>query len=151
MSLSMEFLGSEIQPAVYLSNLSTITTDSLISLMEKICDERSIPIMMRKDTVTSGSFFNKKTYECIIVNHPNPPQDYAAQIYVLGGNTILFHFGGKSKAFREKNEYEAVRKGQGTAVQSMKYMFKQPDKMELEQELAWHGRVIDAFNSLIQK
>jgi hypothetical protein len=150
MSLSMDILGSEIQPAMTFSNASDITADFVISSMKNVCAERNIPAVFSKDTIKTGTLFNKKTYECVIVNHPNPPQAYAQQVYVLSGTTVLFHFFGNSKAFRENNEYEAVRAGQGTTMQSMKYMFKQPDKMALEQELGWHGQVIAAFNSLIQ-
>ncbi len=149
MSLSMEFLGSEIQPSVSFRDVSNITADFIIASMQNACQASNIPARFRKDTVTSGRMFSKRTYECVIVNHPNPPQDYAAQVYVLAGNTVLFHFAGNSKAFREKNEYEAVKEGKGTTMQSMKYMFKQPNKVALEVELAWHGQVIGAFNSLI--
>ncbi|MCM1325828.1 MAG: hypothetical protein NC094_07670 [Bacteroidales bacterium] len=149
MSLSMEFLGSEIQQGIVFRDTSNITADFIIASMESICCKADIPAKFRKDTITSGKLFKKKTYECVIINHPNPPQDYAAQVYVLAGNTILFHYAGNSKAFREKNEYEAVQKGTSTTMQSMKYMFKQPNKMALEIELAWHTQIIEAFNSLI--
>ena len=151
MSLSMEYLGSEIQEAITFYNVETVTAEDIIANMERVCGENNIPAKFRKDTVTSGSFLKKKTYECVIVNHPQPPQDYAAQVYVLAGNTVLFHYAGNSKAFREQNEYEAVRNGQGTTMQSMKYMFKQPDKVALKMELAWHGQVIDAFNSFVER
>ncbi len=118
--------------------------------MENICNERGIPAKFRKDIVTSGNLFHKKKYECVIVNHPNPPQEYAAEVYVLAGNIVLFHYAGNSKAFREQNEYKAVLGGQGTAMQSMKYMFKQPNKVALEMELGWHGQLMDAFNSMVQ-
>lgn len=150
MSLSIEFLGSEIRQAISFADATNITADFIIASMENVCNEYNIPAKFRKDTVTSGKLFNKKTYECVIVNHPNPPQEYAAQVYVLAGNTVLFYYAGNSKAFREKNEYEAVRTGRGTTMQSMKYMFKQPDKVALQTELAWHGQLIEAFNSLVR-
>lgn len=150
MSLSMEFLGSEIQPPMTFADASNITADYIVNTIGNICNERNIPAKFRKDIITSGKLFSKKTYECVIINHPNPPQEYAAQVYVLAGNTVMFHFAGNSKAFREKNEYEAVKAGQGTTMQSMKYMFKQPDKIALEMELGWHRQVIDVFNGLVR-
>lgn len=75
--------------------------------MEFLCSE----IQFRKDTVTSGKRFNKKTYESVIINYPNPPpQDYAAQVYVI------------------KNEYEAVLAGQGTTMKSMECLWVYEEK-----------------------
>lgn len=149
MSLSMEFLGSEIQQSITFSNAANLNADFIISEMESVCKAHNIQAVFQKDTVTTGGFFNKKSYACVIIRHPNPPQEYAHQVYVIAGNTIMFRFWGNSKAFREKNEYEEVRSGQGNSLLSMKYMFKQPDKMAYEVELSWHGQVIGAFNSLL--
>ena len=150
MSISMELLGNEIQPTLTLADASNVNADNIMTKMKNVCDQSGIPAKFRKDKVIEGRILNKRTYECVIVSHPNPPQDYASQIYVIAGDTIIFRFIGVSKAAREQNEYDAVRQGKGTTLQSMKYIFKQPNTMELEREKGWHSRVIDAFNSLIQ-
>lgn len=145
----MEFLGSEIQSPISFRDTTNINADNIISSMQLECNSENIPAVFRKDVVTSGGMFNKKKYECVIVSHPNPPQSYCAQVYVIAGDTILFHFFGNSKAFRDNNTYERVKSGQGSSMETMKYMFKQPDKVALQMELTWHNKLISAFNSLV--
>ena len=150
MSFDASYFGSEIQRPLTLLNVTNISVDEVMNNMESICKGSGIPANFEKNSVVSGGFLSKKTYECIVVRHPEPPQDYCAQIYTFAGNTITFNFIGNSKAMREKNEYDEVMAGGGTAIQRTKYMFKKPDNIALQQEMGWHASVIGVFNSLIK-
>lgn len=150
MSFDARFLGGEIQEPIIFSATAGISIQMIKEDMEIGCRESGIPAEFSISSVTEGGIFNKTTYPALLINHPNPPQEYCSQLYILAKNTVIFRFIGRSKAFKEKYESESVARGESSALIGLKYLFKQPSPVAMELELTWHRQVISVFNGLVR-
>lgn len=64
-----------------------ITAETLSSAIECFAINRGIPATVRTDTVSEGGLFGK-TYPCVVVSHPNPPDSYFDHVIALCDNQI---------------------------------------------------------------
>ena len=70
--------------------------------------------MIRKSSleVSRGfGIFKKTVFMAVEISHPNPPQSYCKQLYVIYEDG--FFFVGSSKAFSERNNFEAAMNDTG--------------------------------------
>lgn len=86
------------------------------------------------------------SYPCVVIKHPNPPQEYFTDVYIINGNTVNFYFFGNSKANYVTNRAESRK---GTLSGSLMNLFSGADKMGLQQEMLWHNQVYNVFESLV--
>lgn len=146
--LSLEF----IEPMGF-NDMSNVTSEIIISNMKAICDENKIPAHFRESSVEiSEGLFNKATFKAIEISHPNPPQSYCKQLYVLYPTGIRFFFVGSSQAFSEHNNYEAALNGSGgnlkAKIRAMAGIEPNPEQYELE--MSWHEAIYSVFQSLVE-
>lgn len=57
--------------------------------------------------------FKKAVLKAVEISNPNPPQSYCKQLYVICKEGIRFFFVGSSKAFSERNNFEAAMNDTG--------------------------------------
>lgn len=146
-------LGQEFVKPMGCNDMRNVTPEVIISNMEAICEEHGIPARFRESSVEiSKSIFNKATFKAVEISHPNPPQSYCRQLYVLYPDGIRFFFVGSSKAFYERNNYEAAMNGTGGNLKAKMRAIAgiEPDSEPYEQEMAWHETIYSVFCSLIE-
>ena len=146
-------LGGEFADPIGINDMSDVTPDFLISNMKAICLENEIPAEFDEASVEiSKGIFSKATFKAVEVSHPNPPQSYCRQLYVLYPDGIRFFFVGSSQAFSERNNYEAAMNGSGGNLKAKMRAIAgiEPDSEPYEQEMAWHGTIYSVFQSLLE-
>lgn len=148
-------LGEEFSEPISFSDMSNVTPEIIISNMEEICRENDIPALIRKSSleVSRGlGIFNKTVFKAVEISHPNPPQSYCKQLYVICGDGIRFFFVGSSKAFSERNNFEAAMNDTGGNLKAKARAFFgiAPDEKPFEQEMEWHNTIHAVFISLLE-
>ena len=149
----MNDLGQEFVDPIAFNDMSNVTPEIIISNMESICKENEIPARFRESSVEiSRGFFNKTTFRAVEISHPNPPQSYCSQLYVLFPDGIRFFFVGSSQAFSERNNYEAALNGSGGNLKARIRAISgiEPDSEPYELEMDWHGTIYSVFQSLLE-
>lgn len=164
-------LGTEFVDGIGFKDMSNLTPEKIISEMKAVCDANGIPATFEEAKFLEGgagsivsslaygqkpSLFKalKKTeFRAVKISHPNPPQSYCDQLYIILDNGVRFFFVGESKAFKEKNEYELARNGQGQGV-GLKSKFRAfigvgPDEEPYNTEMEWHTSVYSVFESMV--
>ena len=106
-------------------------------------EEKKIPAKFSIDTVKDGGLFGR-TYPCIVITHPNPPQRYFTDIYLLNDNVVNFYFFGESKANTSRNIAEAEK---GTLKGFVRSAFASSNEMPYQQEMFWHRQIFELFKS----
>ena len=146
-------LGEEFAEPIGFSDMSIVTPEIVISSMKEICEGNNIPASFRKVSLElSKGFFNKTTFCAIEISHPNPPQSYCKQLYVICPDGMRFFFVGSSKAFSEKNNYEAAMNGIGGNFKARVSSFfgVAPDTKPYELEMEWHNIIFTVFQSILE-
>ena len=92
-------LGQEFAEPVVFNDMSNVTPEVIIKNMKAICEENEIPACFDETEVVMGGFFKKVQFRAVEVSHPNPPQSYCSQLYVIYNDGIRFFFVGSSAAF----------------------------------------------------
>lgn len=134
----------DIQAPVRIRNLSLV---NIANGTQAELSARGIPATVKTDQVKSGGLLGK-TYNCIMISHPNPPQTYYQHMYIIDNDTICFKYWGTSKAMYNSNRKEQLRSS-GTISGMIKSAFINDDEMAFQQEANWHGNVIGTFNDLL--
>ena len=124
---------------------ANVEANSIATLMTQKAAELGVPVNISVDTVKEGGLFGM-SYPCVVINHPNPPQEYFTDVYIINGNTVNFYFFGNSKANYVTNRAESRK---GTLSGSLMNLFSGADKMGLQQEMLWHNQVYNVFESLV--
>lgn len=124
---------------------TNVEANSIATLMTQKAEELGVPVNISVDTVKEGGLFGR-SYPCVVINHPNPPQEYFTDVYIINGNTVNFYFFGNSKANYVTNRAES-RKGTLSGV--FMNLFSGADEMGLQQEMLWHNQVYNVFESLV--
>lgn len=149
----LDDLGQEFAEPIAFNDMSSVTTDVIIANMKALCEENEIPASFCTSTVEiSRGLFRKRTFNAVEIEHPNPPQNYCRQLYVLGGDSVHFFFVGNSHAFAEKNNYEAALNGTGGNFKAKMRAIAgiAPDIEPYEAEMAWHEAIYSAFLALVE-
>lgn len=148
-------LGEEFSEPIAFSDMSNVTPENIISNMEKICKENDIPALIRESSleISNGfGIFKKAVLKAVEISHPNPPQSYCKQLYVICKEGIRFFFVGSSKAFSERNNFEAAMNDTGGNLKAKARAFFgiAPDEKPFEQEMEWHNTIHAVFISLLE-
>lgn len=83
-----------------------LNVENIVSLMSQKAEELGVPARITTSTVKEGGLFGH-TYPCVVIDHPNPPQQYFTDVYIINGNTVNFYFFGESKANTATNKANA--------------------------------------------
>lgn len=166
-----EDLGTEFAEGIRFRDMSNITPEKIINDMREVCNAKGIPASFEEEVFLVGgagsivsalaygqkpSLFkalSKKEYKAIKISHPNPPQSYCDQLYIIFNDCVRFFYVGESKAFKEKNEYEMAASGNGQGV-GLKAKFSafigvRPDEEPYNREIEWHQSVYSVFESMV--
>ena len=87
------------------------------------------------------------TYPCVVIEHPNPPQQYFTDVYIINGNTVNFYFFGESKANTATNKANARK---NTLIGMIMNSIAGSNEMAYQQEMFWHRQIYEIFESFIQ-
>lgn len=141
--LNIKNCHGDIQPSIRTRNFSLV---DIANEMRFKLSVREIPATVNINEIKSGGLFGK-TYNCLFICHPNPPQQYYDHVYIVDNDTITFKYYGSSKAMYNSNRKEQLRNA-GTISGMIKSAFINDDEMAFQQEANWHDDVIRAFNDL---
>lgn len=122
-----------------------LTAENIAECMREEAAAQGIPASITTDFVKEGGIFGK-SYPCIVIKHPNPPQQYFTDIYIINNNIINFYFFGNSKASRAISLANATK---NTFTGALFSSFSGSKEMKLQAEMAWHKQVYGLFESLI--
>ncbi|MDO4169423.1 MAG: hypothetical protein Q4D45_05915 [Lachnospiraceae bacterium] len=122
---------------------SNLNAEYIAELMKATADRMGVPMNVGIDTVKEGGLFGK-TYPCVVITHPNPPQQYFTDVLIINGASINFYFFGNSKANYATNK---ANQRKGTITGSILNAISGTDEMAYQQEMLWHRQVIDTFES----
>lgn len=142
-------LGEEFHQPINFGE--SVRIEQIMSEVEAVCNQQDIPSVVNGAIVSYGGLLTMKRCRAMVVRHPNPPQSYCDQLYVMDEGVMRFYFVGASKAFKEKNEYKMVMSGQGAgAIATMKtFLGFMPNEEEYNKEMAWHESVFSVFASMV--
>lgn len=146
-------LGQEFADPIGFNDMSTVTPDIIISNMSEICKEHDIPVVFRESSIEiSKGVFNKHEFKAVEISHPNPPQRYCDQLYVILGDCVRFFFVGSSEAFATVNNYQAAMDGTGGNLKAKLHAIAgiEPDMEPYETEMEWHQTIFAVFQSLLE-
>lgn len=148
-------LGEEFSEPIGFSDMSNVTPENIIFNMEEICKENNIPALIRESSleISRGfGIFKKAVFKAVEISHPNPPQSYCKQLYVICEDRIRFFFVGSSKAFSERNNFEAAMNDTGGNLKAKVRAFfgVAPDEKPFEQEMEWHNTILAVFISILE-
>ena len=149
----MHDLGQEISDPMGCNDMSNVTPEVIIGNMKALCDENEIPAVFSESSIEiSEGIFRKNEYKAIKISHPNPPQRYCDQLYIILPEGIRFFFVGASDAFSTVNNYQAAVDGTGGNIKAKLHAIAgiQPDMEPYEAEMEWHQTILAVFNSLVE-
>lgn len=133
----------ELHPPMRFNDVSNLTTDNIASIITDGAADRNVPVNVTKTSIHSGGLFFGSDYPCVMVSHPNPPQEYFSLLFIINGNTLSFMLWGNSKANYNRNK-KAEYKQEGKLFRSM---FVSDDPMALQTEQAWEADVMNILES----
>ncbi|WP_329380529.1 hypothetical protein [Anaerofustis butyriciformans] len=120
--------------------------DTIVTTIKHIAENKSIPIDIKIDEISTGGLFGKKM-PCIIISHPNPPISYFQHMIIINGNIFNFQFWGMSKANYNNNMKEMDRNS-GKLSGLIKSALRSDMSMELQTEQIWHQKIISIYNDI---
>lgn len=120
--------------------------DVIVSAMAEKAEEMGIPAVIKQDTIREGGLFGH-TYPCVVIEHPNPPQKYFTDVYVINKDIINFYYFGESKANTSNNKAKA--RG-NTLTGKILNSISGSNTLAWQQELNWHEEILDIFLSLVK-
>ena len=122
-----------------------LTADNVAAAMSQKAEEMGIPARITTDTIKEGGMFGA-SYPCVVINHPNPPQQYFTDIYIINGNSVNFYFFGESKANTATNKANARKnKLSGMILNSI----SGSKEMAYQQEMVWHNQIKSIFEEAV--
>ncbi len=145
MGFNLKYNRGMIADPISFQDASGLDAQNVASLMKKEAEAMGIPARITVDTVKEGGLFGS-TYSCVVINHPNPPQQYFTDVYIINGNTVNFYFFGESKANTATNKANARK---NTLTGMIMNSISGSNEMAYQQEMFWHKQVYDIFESLI--
>lgn len=145
MGFNLKYNRGMITDPVSFRDISGVEANNIASLMSEKAAELGIPAKISTDTVKEGGLFGS-TYPCVVINHPNPPQQYFTDVYIINGNTVNFYFFGESKANTATNK---ANERKNTITGMILNSISGSSEMALQQELYWHQQIYGIFESLI--
>lgn len=125
---------------------TNVNAKNIVEMMEINAKEMGVPMNIRIDTMKEGGLFGN-AYPCVVITHPNPPQQYFTHVIVINGNVVNFFFFGNSKANYATNKANARKdKLSGMILNA----FSGSSEMAYQQEMLWHSNVHKVFEACIR-
>lgn len=144
MAYNLKYNNGMITDPVSFRDASGLNASNIASLMSQKAKEMGIPARITTDTVKEGGLFGS-SYPCIVINHPNPPQQYFTDVYIINGNSVNFYFFGESKANTATNKANARK---NTLSGMILNSISGSNEMAYQQEMFWHRQIYEIFESL---
>lgn len=145
MAYNMKDNRGMITDPISFRDATGLNAENIAACMREKAEEQGVPANIRTDVVKEGGLFGK-SYPCVIIHHPNPPQQYFTDVYIINNNTVNFYFFGNSKANLAINKANARKNTIGGALINSIAGSKE---MEYQEELFWHKQVYDLFESFL--
>lgn len=124
---------------------ANVNAQNIAELMKEQANNSGVPMKVRIDSVKEGGLFGSR-YSCVVITHPNPPQQYFDHVIVINGNTVNFFFFGNSKAnYATNRANERKNKLSGVLLNAI----SGSSEMAYQQEMVWHRDVHDVFQSCV--
>ena len=123
------------------------TIGDLISLTQEIAERDGVPAEFSEDTASTGGLFGK-SYPCMIVKHPKPPQSYFEHWVVKNGSILNFYYGGMSKA-NYNNNMKEHHSNSGKLSGMLRGAMMKDMSMELQTEQMWHKQIMDIYQKVL--
>lgn len=123
---------------------SNLNAEFICKAMKECAEDMGIPMNVSVDRAKDGGLMGK-TYPCVVITHPNPPQQYFTDVIVINGNVVNFLFFGNSKANYQTNKANARK---NTLSGMLMNSISGSNEMALQQEMQWHNSIVEVFNSL---
>ena len=121
-----------------------VTAEWLAGFVTYLTTERGIPATVRNDTVSEGGLFGK-TYPCVVVSHPNPPDSYFDHVIALCDNRMYFYFFGNSRATVQANKRQ-MRKESSNLLDNLVGSMMSDNTVALDTEYEWHNALVAIYN-----
>ena len=146
MAYNLKYNTGMIENPLSFRDNNGLNVENIVSLMSQKAEELGVPARITTSTVKEGGLFGS-TYPCVVINHPNPPQQYFTDVYIINGNTVNFYFFGESKANTATNKANARK---NTLTGMIMNSIAGSNEMAYQQEMFWHRQIYEIFESLIQ-
>jgi hypothetical protein len=91
MAYNLKYNTGMIENPISFRDTNGLNVENIVSLMSQKAEELGVPARITTSTVKEGGLFGS-TYPCVVINHPNPPQQYFTDVYIINGNTVNFYF-----------------------------------------------------------
>lgn len=140
-------MGTAQQP-LFVENEISISAKEVAEMLRKFAKEKNIEVEISDDTIHDGGLFTGKDYPCVILKHPNPPQEYFYQVWMINGNFLNFYYFGRSKANYKVNTYN--QKSNGGFFDRISASISGSAEIELQVEQLWHHKVLDLINCILE-
>jgi len=145
MAYSLKYNNGMITDPISFRDASGLNASNIASLMSQKAEEMGIPARITTDTVKEGGLFGS-SYPCVVITHPNPPQQYFTDVYIINGNSVNFYFFGESKANTATNKAKAR---ENTLSGMILNSISGSNEMAYQQEMFWHRQIYGIFESLV--
>lgn len=91
MAYNMKDNRGMITDPISFRDATGLNAENIAACMKEKAEEQGVPANIRTDVVKEGGLFGK-SYPCVIIHHPNPPQQYFTDVYIINNNTVNFSF-----------------------------------------------------------
>lgn len=143
MAYSLKDNRGVIRDPISFMDTSGLEVNNVAELMKMKAEEMGVPAKITVNTVKEGGLFGK-SYPCVAIEHPNPPQRYFTDVYLINGNMVNFYFFGESKANTATNKANARK---NTLSGMILNSISGSNEMAYQQELFWHEQIFSIFES----
>ncbi len=133
----------EIRQAIQAAGWSA---ENIAEFIKEIAESKNIPASVSVDEASTGGLFGK-TMPCVMVSHPNPPQQYFSHLIIINGDIINFQYWGMSKANYNNNMNEMDRNS-GKISGLIKSALRSDMRMELQTEQLWHQQILSIYDAI---
>lgn len=151
----------EFRPTVRYKDGQGITLQTVQEAIHHCAQNMGIPVAFRSDQVKSGSLFNVQVDDCIVMYHPEHPNDYfnfCVRVSKQGSYAfVAINDLGQSKQLKKANTSEFMqqdRKGKDMSYkissmigQGLRTMGS--NKQKLEEENNYYQCIFDIFDEIV--
>ena len=145
MAYNMKDNRGMITDPISFRDATGLNAENIAACMKEKAEEQGVPANIRTDVVKEGGLFGK-SYPCVIIHHPNPPQQYFTDVYIINNNTVNFYFLEIQKLIllliKQMPEKTTIGGALINSIAGSK-------EMEYQAEMFWHKQVYDLFESLL--
>ena len=83
MAYNLKYNTGMIENPISFRDTNGLNVENIVSLMSQKAEELGVPARITTSTVKEGGLFGS-TYPCVVINHPNPPQQYFTDVDYSG-------------------------------------------------------------------